>query len=92
MLRQQAEKPSANLCLSDYVAEADSGVDDWAGLFAVTTGIGLEDALEQFPETDDYSRILLQSMADRLWPRRCTRRSGPSSGAMPPTRHSTVGD
>ncbi len=66
MLRQQADKPSANLCLSDFVAEAGSGVDDWAGLFAVTTGIGLEDALEQFPETDDYSRILLQSLADRL--------------------------
>ncbi|RFF26332.1 methionine synthase [Wenzhouxiangella sp. 15181] len=66
MLRQQAEKPSANLCLSDFVAEAGSGIDDWAGLFAVTTGIGLEEALEQFPETDDYSRILLQSMADRL--------------------------
>jgi 5-methyltetrahydrofolate--homocysteine methyltransferase len=66
MLRQQAEKPSANLCLADFVAEASSGIDDWAGLFAVTTGIGLEQALEQFPETDDYSRILLQSMADRL--------------------------
>jgi len=66
MLRQQADKPSANLCLSDFVAEAGSGIDDWAGLFTVTTGIGLEDALEQFPETDDYSRILLQSLADRL--------------------------
>ncbi len=66
MLRQQAEKPSANLCLSDFVAEAGSGINDWAGVFAVTTGIGLEDALEHFPETDDYSRILLQSMADRL--------------------------
>ncbi|NEZ05081.1 methionine synthase [Wenzhouxiangella sp. XN201] len=66
MLRQQADKPAANLCLADFVAEAGSGIDDWAGLFAVTTGIGLEQALEQFPETDDYSRILLQSMADRL--------------------------
>ncbi|NBB92966.1 MAG: methionine synthase [Gammaproteobacteria bacterium] len=66
MLRQQAEKPSENLCLSDFVADAGSGIEDWAGLFAVTTGIGLEDALAQFPETDDYSRILLQSLADRL--------------------------
>ncbi len=66
MLRQQADKPSANLCLSDFVADAGSGIADWAGLFAVTTGIGLEDALAQFPDTDDYSRILLQSMADRL--------------------------
>ncbi|QKK02201.1 MAG: methionine synthase [Pseudomonadota bacterium] len=66
MLRQQADKPRANLCLADFVAPADSGIEDWAGLFAVTTGLGLEDALEQFPKTDDYSRILLQSMADRL--------------------------
>jgi 5-methyltetrahydrofolate--homocysteine methyltransferase len=66
MLRQQADKPSANLCLSDFVADADSSIKDWAGLFAVTTGIGLEEALEQFPATDDYSRILLQSLADRL--------------------------
>ncbi|QOC21592.1 methionine synthase [Wenzhouxiangella sp. AB-CW3] len=66
MLRQQADKPSANLCLSDFVAEAGSGIDDWIGLFVVTTGHGLEEALENFPDTDDYSRILLQSMADRL--------------------------
>jgi len=66
MLRQQADKPSANLCLADFVADTDSGIEDWMGLFAVTTGIGLEEALEQFPQTDDYSRILLQSLADRL--------------------------
>jgi 5-methyltetrahydrofolate--homocysteine methyltransferase len=66
MLRQQADKPSANLCLSDFLADADSGIDDWAGLFTVTTGIGLEDALARFPESDDYNRILLQALADRL--------------------------
>ncbi|MBL39237.1 MAG: methionine synthase [Xanthomonadales bacterium] len=65
-LRQQADKPSANLCLADFVAPADSGVADWAGMFAVTTGHGIEEAKKKLPENDDYSGIMLQSLADRL--------------------------
>jgi 5-methyltetrahydrofolate--homocysteine methyltransferase len=65
-LRQQADKPSANLCLSDFLAPAHSGVDDWVGLFAVTTGHGLEEAKKKLPENDDYAGILLQALADRL--------------------------
>ena len=65
-LRQQADKPSANLCLADYVAPKDSGVEDWAGLFAVTTGHGLEKAKKKLPDNDDYAGILLQALADRL--------------------------
>jgi len=65
-LRQQADKPSANLCLADYVAPRDSGVEDWAGMFAVTTGHGIEEAKNKLPENDDYSGIMLQSLADRL--------------------------
>jgi len=66
MLRQQAEKSSANLCLADFVAPKDSSVKDWAGLFAVTTGIGIEQAAEKLPRDDDYSGIMLQALADRL--------------------------
>src|SRR6056297_2942657 len=65
-LRQQADKPSANLCLADFVAPADSGVADWAGMFAVTTGHGIEEAKQKLPENDDYSGIMLQALADRL--------------------------
>ncbi len=65
-LRQQSKKPSANLCLADYVAPADSGIEDWAGLFAVTTGHGIEEAKKKLPENDDYSGIMLQALADRL--------------------------
>jgi len=65
-LRQQADKPSANMCLADFVAPADSGVEDWAGMFAVTTGHGIEEAKKKLPENDDYSGIMLQSLADRL--------------------------
>jgi len=65
-LRQQADKPSANLSLADFVAPADSGVKDWAGLFAVTTGHGIEQARKNLPENDDYAGIMLQALADRL--------------------------
>jgi len=65
-LRQQADKPSANLCLSDFVAPVESDHPDHIGLFAVTTGHGLAEALKQLPENDDYSAILLQALADRL--------------------------
>jgi 5-methyltetrahydrofolate--homocysteine methyltransferase len=65
-LRQQAQKPSANLCLADYVAPVDSGVEDWAGVFAVTTGHGIEEAKKKLPENDDYAGIMLQALADRL--------------------------
>ena len=65
-LRQQADKPSANLCLADYVAPVDCGVEDWAGLFAVTTGHGIEEAKKKLPDNDDYAGIMLQALADRL--------------------------
>jgi 5-methyltetrahydrofolate--homocysteine methyltransferase len=65
-LRQQADKSSENLCLSDFIAPADSGVPDWAGLFAVTAGGGIEEAAAALPENDDYADIMLKSLADRL--------------------------
>jgi len=65
-LRQQSDKASANLCLSDFVAPKDSGIKDWMGMFAVTTGLGIEEAQKNLPENDDYADILLKSLADRL--------------------------
>jgi len=65
-LRQQADKPSANLCLADYIAPAESGVKDYAGMFAVTTGHGIEEAKKKLPDNDDYAGIMLQALADRL--------------------------
>jgi len=66
-LRQQADKSSPNLCLADFVAPADCDVDDWIGLFAVTAGVGLEEAIDRhLPANDDYAAILLKALADRL--------------------------
>ena len=68
-LRQQMNRrhESPNLCLADYIAPKDSGVEDYIGAFAVTAGIGIEDKVEEFEaDHDDYNSILLKSLADRL--------------------------
>ena len=68
-LRQQADKPveRPNLCLADFIAPATSGQRDWIGGFAVSAGEGIESHVARFEaEHDDYSAILLKSLADRL--------------------------
>ncbi len=64
MLRQQVRKREGrpNMCLADFIAEAD----DWLGGFAVAIH-GIEPHLERFQaDKDDYSDIMLKSLADRL--------------------------
>ncbi len=72
-LRQQSERPIVdgarrpNRCLADYVAPKDSGVADYLGCFAVTTGHGVEKKVAEFQaKHDDYSAIMLKALADRL--------------------------
>ena len=70
-MRQQTEKQAVegvmrpSRCLSDFVAE--KGVPDYAGLFAVTAGIGAEKKDKEFEAAlDDYSGIMFKALADRL--------------------------
>ena len=70
-LRQQTEKPIVdgvarpNRCLSDFVGEV--GVPDYVGLFAVTSGLGVDTKEKYFlADHDDYSAIMLKALADRL--------------------------
>jgi 5-methyltetrahydrofolate--homocysteine methyltransferase len=71
-LRQQMEKPQdqANLCLADFVAPKTGAGAPWRdhlGLFAVTTGIGVEALVKQFKaDNDDYNAIMAEALADRL--------------------------
>jgi len=68
-LRQQTKKPDdiPNYCLADYIAPKESGVADYIGAFAVTTGIGIDARVAEFEKHhDDYNAILLKSLADRL--------------------------
>jgi 5-methyltetrahydrofolate--homocysteine methyltransferase len=64
-LRQQGSKTSGskNKCLADYVRPSD----DWIGMLAVTAGHGCSSRVADFKANgDDYSAILLESLADRL--------------------------
>jgi 5-methyltetrahydrofolate--homocysteine methyltransferase len=70
-LRQQTEKQEIDgvmrpsRCLSDFVGP--QGVQDYAGMFAVTAGIGADKRAEAFEAAhDDYSAIMLKALADRL--------------------------
>ncbi|HWW06548.1 methionine synthase [Collimonas sp.] len=72
-LRQQTVKPvidgvaRPNQCLADFIAPKSSGISDYIGLFAVTSGIGIEKYEKRFEDAhDDYSSIMLKSLADRL--------------------------
>jgi len=72
-LRQQTEKPvidgvaRPNQCLADFIAPKASGLTDYIGLFAVTSGIGIEKHEKRFEDAnDDYSSIMLKALADRF--------------------------
>jgi 5-methyltetrahydrofolate--homocysteine methyltransferase len=70
-LRQQMARENrrdrANVALSDFVAPKEAGLADYVGAFAVTTGIGEAEALARhIDKTDDYGRIMLKALADRL--------------------------
>ena len=68
-LRQQGEHREGvpNRSLGDFVAPKETGLRDYIGGFAVTAGFGSHDKIMEFKkELDDYSAILLESLADRL--------------------------
>ncbi|MEI4271305.1 methionine synthase [Klenkia sp. LSe6-5] len=68
-LRQQGEgrDGSARKSLADFVAPSSSGLRDHVGAFAVTAGLGSAEKVAEFKAAlDDYSAIMLESLADRL--------------------------
>jgi 5-methyltetrahydrofolate--homocysteine methyltransferase len=68
-LRQQMRKPAdqKNHCLADYIAPKISNASDYIGGFAVTAGIGADEAAKRFSAAhDDYNAIMLKALADRL--------------------------
>jgi 5-methyltetrahydrofolate--homocysteine methyltransferase len=69
MLRQQSRKAKdkANICLADFIAPKSSGIADYIGGFAVTSGVGLDERVLEFEANhDEYSSILVKALADRL--------------------------
>ena len=69
-IRQQIQKPGASeelYSLADFVAPKDSGITDYIGGFAVTTGIGADELADQYEaQQDDYNSIMVKALADRL--------------------------
>ncbi|CAJ1502227.1 methionine synthase [[Mycobacterium] burgundiense] len=68
-LRQQGEHRAGipNRSLGDFIAPKETGAADFVGAFAVTAGLGSQDKIMEFKaDLDDYSAILLESLADRL--------------------------
>ncbi|MDR1144618.1 MAG: methionine synthase [Verrucomicrobiales bacterium] len=68
-LRQQMVKPdgSPHYALADFIAPLTAGRRDYLGAFAVTAGAETEALALRFARNaDDYSAILLKTLADRL--------------------------
>ena len=72
-LRQQTQKPiikgiqKPNICLADYISPKESGIKDYIGLFAVTSGINAEIYEKIFEKSeDDYNGIMIKAITDRL--------------------------
>jgi 5-methyltetrahydrofolate--homocysteine methyltransferase len=68
-LRQQMARESgrASTAMADFIAPKESGLADYIGGFAVTTGIGEHEVSERFGHAhDDYSKIMVKALADRL--------------------------
>lgn len=68
-LRQQSLKniKAPNIALADYIAPKESGLEDYIGLFAVTTGFGVDEIAKTYEDDlDDYSAIMVKALADRL--------------------------
>ncbi|MEH6442496.1 MAG: methionine synthase [Oceanospirillaceae bacterium] len=68
-LRQQTSKITgkANHCLTDYIAPKETGLKDYIGSFAVTTGFGVEELAKKYEaDFDDYNSIMAKAIADRL--------------------------
>jgi 5-methyltetrahydrofolate--homocysteine methyltransferase len=67
-IRQQSDKVTgkANLSLADYIAPKGTSAQDYLGGFTVSIFGAEEMAIDYRAKGDDYSAILVQSLADRL--------------------------
>ncbi len=68
-LRQQSQKAEGkyNLGLSDYIAPKETGLTDYVGCFAVSTGFGIDNLTAAYEKNhDDYNSIMVKALADRL--------------------------
>ena len=68
-LRQQMDKgpETVNYAIADFVAPKSTGLPDYVGAFAVTSGHSMDVVVKKFQaELDDYNAIMVEALADRL--------------------------
>jgi len=68
-LRQQANREGSEPCrsLADFIAPKETGMADYIGGFAVTSGVGVKELCGEFrAKNDDYNAIMAEAVADRL--------------------------
>ena len=68
-LRQQTNREGNEPCrsLADFIAPKETGLHDYLGAFAVSSGFGLKALGDRFrAEHDDYNAIMAEALADRL--------------------------
>lgn len=68
-LRQQSEKAKdlPYYALSDFIAPKETGIADYWGGFAVTSGLGCDELVAEYVKNhDDYNSIMVKALADRL--------------------------
>ena len=68
-LRQQSEKPKVdniqkpNQCLSDFIAPKSSGIKDYIGVFAVTSGLGMEKYEKEFKDKFEKKGMIFSGLS-----------------------------
>jgi 5-methyltetrahydrofolate--homocysteine methyltransferase len=68
-LRQQTNREGKEPCrsLADFIAPRETGLADFIGGFAVTSGMGLKELCDRVrADHDDYNAIMAEAIADRL--------------------------
>jgi 5-methyltetrahydrofolate--homocysteine methyltransferase len=68
-LRQQANREGSEPCRSlvDFIAPKETGLPDYIGGFAVTSGMCLKELCDSYrAKNDDYNAIMAEALADRL--------------------------
>lgn len=69
MLRQQKVRKDGKplLALSDYIAPKETGIKDYLGMFAVTTGLNTNHYIDEYKDDgDSYNSIMFRLLTDRL--------------------------
>jgi 5-methyltetrahydrofolate--homocysteine methyltransferase len=68
-LRQQVDKgpETVDYALADFIAPKETGIADYVGAFAVTSGHRMRElALKYKADNDDYNAIMVEALTDRF--------------------------